>query len=1168
VPSGDKGRVAEPTTAAEPVQVREVTAVAARKGLLHLPCLRARSLTLGVPEGLCAAVTDDPHLVHPDETSQLIKAATANAQGVKLSAAIFDPEAERAGWRAHTAFRTATREGVPASFAVSYRAQYATVDGAGQVRLTGLDEFRRAVTARLDAALDTLYPAVEPTVNLLPSPLLIGAIKQALLARHHDTMVGRKNVSGKLDLYCVTPPSRNMVLLTALPGQGATQTLAAFVQRNAAKPSYVMASYFARHPLLNSEPSDPRSVFLDLSRQLLRDQALPSHIEHEVDVVKVKRFFSQTLANTSGDVGDDKTVVIAVDGLDDIDPLVVPCLNLRRTDGGADAWDPPASNVTIQKPLPATATKVVESFDWIPICLSRNVRFVGTCLKGSETHHTLELREHDSCDPLPLGDIGDGDVETVLAKECERHSVASLRDDEVAVVRGKPEARNLDYLAFVVDSLRQRDELPQYLTRLTALTHLPGTVKELSGVLLKNLEQELGEAFVRTAISQLLCARWGLLECELRELLRRQAAQQAATGKAAAGAGADAGKATPLLNGELFQRLARRLRPVLEDFLPTLQGSGHPVNALHCRLHIRCRTFRSVAAARYLTPETRKRTHHQLAHFYKKHMSTNGPLEARACKEFPYHVVQGGMWETFESTVVSLAFVSQVYLLGLGYGCLRELIRAYNTLDELKEPPEGLTKDAFEALKLKTREYTYFVRDHNVNLVQYPHMVRQIAITCNAESCLHQDAKRYFKTLDKYPHFEPTNKSRGKLHRDKVNACVFAPTGMRFATCSDDRSVRICNLNAEPILPAVQQSVSKVQRLAYSGTSRYLAASCEDRSLFVIDATGGGIVAKLVGPNASIRCLALSARGRFVFCGSEDRNLNVWESETGRHLFTVSHAKYSHHTSPYGAVVKVVPHPMKEDEFFTISEKKLFGWRVRDAALDAYDETLVINAHNTLPLANFHVVCDATFVVTTARDVQPMSPRAEDNVKVFSINTGRCVATLNLGIADPSAPGPVDSCVSPNEQVLAAALSDGGMCLFRTEWRSFAPEESSRGESKPTIVTPYRYITAFRGHPTPTLTAMCFSFDSACIAAVGNQRQLKVWSSSEIPAHADVPLVGGSVATGSLLTALSAADHTIAEFLMDQPATCLDWTPNPVEGGGELIVGDTVGKIHALRLFR
>ena len=100
------------------------------------------------------------------------------------------------------------------------------------------------------------------------------------------------------------------------------------------------------------------------------------------------------------------------------------------------------------------------------------------------------------------------------------------------------------------------------------------------------------------------------------------------------------------------------------------------------------------------------------------------------------------------------------------------------------------------------------------------------------------------------------------------------------------------------------------------------------------------------------------------------------------------------------------------------------------------------------------------------------------------------------------------------------------------------------------------------------LHAMRFSFDSACIAAVGNQRQLKVWSTSETPADSDVANTAGSVATGSLLTALSAADHTIAEFLMDQPATSLDWTPNPVEGGGELIVGDAVGKIHALQLFR
>ena len=58
------------------------------------------------------------------------------------------------------------------------------------------------------------------------------------------------------------------------------------------------------------------------------------------------------------------------------------------------------------------------------------------------------------------------------------------------------------------------------------------------------------------------------------------------------------------------------------------------------------------------------------------------------------------------------------------------------------------------------------------------------------------------------------NRTRAKLHSQPINAAVFAPTGLRLATCSDDRTVKICGLIT------VNQSVSKVTALCYSGTTR------------------------------------------------------------------------------------------------------------------------------------------------------------------------------------------------------------------------------------------------------------------------------------------------------------------------------------------------------------
>ena len=177
------------------------------------------------------------------------------------------------------------------------------------------------------------------------------------------------------------------------------------------------------------------------------------------------------------------------------------------------------------------------------------------------------------------------------------------------------------------------------------------------------------------------------------------------------------------------------------------------------------------------------------------------------------------------------------------------------------------------------------------------------------------------------------------------------------------------------------------------------------------------------------------------------------------------------------------------------------------------------------------------------------------------------------------------------------------------------------------VITPFRSFVAFQDHPTPKLTGIRFSFDSKFVCATGNQRQLKVWSAMTDAAHAavtpsarapsagsrsgvapaegaDTPaattapkstipanMIEEAAAVDSVIEATVAAElaakaaednmvaapviavsatasltEPVAEFLMDQPSTCMDWTPNPTDDGAELIVGDSVGRLRALRL--
>ena len=317
---------------------------------------------------------------------------------------------------------------------------------------------------------------------------------------------------------------------------------------------------------------------------------------------------------------------------------------------------------------------------------------------------------------------------------------------------------------------------------------------------------------------------------------------------------------------------------------------------------------------------------------------------------------------------------------------------------------------------------------------------------------------------------------------------------------------------------------------------------------------------------------------------------------------------------PFGGVSAIIAHPTHEDVFFSVCDKKVLGWKIKDSAWDECVPVLHVNAHNSLPLSTCHLASEGAFLYTCARDLAMPTPqlhRTEDSVKVWSVNTGRCLATLSLGqrkaasqsAADMSSlaalsssmavtalPGPVFTALSPDERVVASAIIDGSIMLHyldpltlpsetgRPPPSTDANEPDANSQGVPfvaAVVQPSRVFSAFQDLASSRIISLKFSFDSALLAAVGNVRQVKVWYTISPGKH---PLEGAEVEAGEATRRQMAvqpphqskrpASESMAEFLMEQTALCLDWTPNPAEDGCEMVVGDAMGKVHCLRLRR
>ncbi|CUG88094.1 WD40 repeat-containing protein, putative [Bodo saltans] len=1142
IPASDK------STPKHPLQYSLHVAAASKSDAILVVCSRKPARQLEAPASMAPLFSDEPSYVHPDAQASAVKAAVANARGVEHKLAGFDFAVQQRAWNQHAAFRQSALDDTPDSQKiVRYQGTFDSADMQGRVFLKNLDEFASNLEARWSIIADRIASSSPAVAN-------IAAAKTAALLADATLHSGvRKQLLGKMDLYSVTPPSRNMLLLHGAAGSTMSSTVAAYVQRSEKKPNYVVVKHFVSQSTIVEEPSDLRSMFLNLLGQLEADKALLSHIANEVDITRVKTAFQEALQKKASKLEDGKVLILAIDGLSELDEAVVPCANLRSSITGGDQWAPsirlapePATTNKDGDATNATAASEDESaalgtaqqqpavtenemWSFIPVCLPRNVRIVGSAISPSPAFTALESRGRDSTDPVILTEFTPNEIDLIVQAELQRIGV-QVSDEDMVLIGSKMGATSLDYLKFVVDSIQNLTEEPQYLSLSATLETLPVTVELFCDQLLFRLERAFGAPLVKRALGYLHFSRWGTSEMNLRDMLSSHDK-----------------KGGRLASTEL-NKLLRMLRPVLSEE-SVVSGAQ---NALTFIVQLRNRTFRRVLVARYFSSYERDvvPVHQQLTHHYLRFIqsSTDHPLKRVAFKELPYHAVKAGMWSLVSETVFSLDFISKCYSLGIGYSIFRECIRAFNTLDAASNAKK------YEALLDKMKQYVYFVRDHNVNLVQFPHLVAQIAIGLAPTSHVYKDANRYFQLHPELPHLVIANRTTAKLHRENVTDAQYAPNGYRFATCSDDRSIRFVNTFGESVLQ-ICQSASKLKLIRYSSTSRYLLGISEDRSNFVFDATSGQLVSKASGHTAVIRAAEFSIRGKFYATGSNDRTLKVWETETGALLATASHSNFTVPSCATGGVSQVIPHPLAEDTFFTVCDKKILGWKLAHLR-DSLEEILCIQGHNTLPLTSLAAACDGAYLIACAGE-EPRSQaadgvRAEENINIWTTSNGRHVATLGRGSA--GAQGPVFAALAPSEKRLAAALADGSIQVYQLDFRSYLTEVTgdSVATAKPVLVQPYLHMTGFAGHATPATSLLRFSHDSALVFAIGNVRQLKVWT-----------VVGNDPATEAEPKKIS----TYAEYLSDQRITALTTSPNPQEEGGSVGLGDATGRVISLRLI-
>ncbi|RNF06504.1 hypothetical protein TraAM80_04008 [Trypanosoma rangeli] len=1150
---------------------------------------------IGVPPSLAPLLTEEPPVEHPDYLqAQIRRTVTVGSdvvcgtQKVECGASL---KAKK--WQEHQLFRDKLLETAPVQELVirNYNATFDFCGEDGQVHLKNLEEFVEAMYRRIRLIMLAHFPRCDdshPTSYQGYNINKFGAKKLELYQKRlHDLLdvcvehaFVKKSITDRLNLYILTPPSRNVFLLHGSEPAPVTTLIGSFASRLLLKDPqrFRIAFHTTLAAPLIEEPTDLREIICHIILQLFPDQDIYRRAIAEVDIVRLQQLLVDVLTDkvkpsetlTKGGGGDVPITVVILDGLDRVLPTVPPCKALRlSTDTGKDIWGTP-------EPSP----QYFDIYGYIPFCLSRNVRLVLGCETNSDMHRQLESRGRDSTELLSLGPITPNDFDEMLRQDILSKVGVTLSDDDFVTIRKKEEALSPEYIMFVVDALRSFNEVPGVGTQ-AVMSSLPGTVKEMVQRVYGNVQNTFGTALVRTCSRLLLSSRWGIYGPQLRGMLH--------------------------LPQRRFNQLLRMMRPLLEHGSLLSLGIKEG-NALHPRLWIRSREFRVLLEQEALQEEgleeDQKVWHDMLTHCYLNVVhdvvareksppifglrSTN-PYERMSVKELPYHVVQAQAWHILFHTVLSMPFLMLVYRNTLGYHLVRELIPAFNTLYEMYELGEltNHTDNAQgenSASLLRLRDYIYFLRHYNARLTEFPHLVLQTAIESAAQyTFVGSDAKEYVTRKMSYHaplvqrramFFEVVACVKPMIHNGAITACLFSPKGNRVTTGSVDRSVCSLSMMNGMTTTRARQAPTRVEGLLYCETGSYHAAVCHDRTLLIYDSTQLKLVSRCDGGifGAPLSSVAFSARGRFYLVATEDLHLRVFETEKGKLLLHVDQRQFLSENDDVKDInirrgyACVLPHRLEDDLFYATCHNVLTKWHLKPTRDEFVREKLLevsftVGSGKTV-LAGTHLLLHPAPFPAQA-DGRRAPPRF---VHLYNLLQGREVAVLT------SSSSQLLYQLSANEKLLASALEDGSVVIHQLPWATLQEENVNK-----MVISPTMEFAAYRESPVATVKALRFRGDSKALFALGNSFEMKFWV---LPRR--VWLDGGDVDASNASSTHLAEDNNIneeeeeelvecatdGEFVLE-PADVTSWDVVQATNtqGAEVVFGDSTGRLTMLRLW-
>ncbi|MEH1922597.1 serine/threonine-protein kinase [Nostoc sp.] len=322
-----------------------------------------------------------------------------------------------------------------------------------------------------------------------------------------------------------------------------------------------------------------------------------------------------------------------------------------------------------------------------------------------------------------------------------------------------------------------------------------------------------------------------------------------------------------------------------------------------------------------------------------------------------------------------------------------------------------------------------------------------------------------------------------------VNTIAISPDGYTLVSGSDDKNIKLWDLNTQKVIASLSGHSQAVKSVAFSPDGQILATASDDKTIKLWQFETLKEISTLLGHSHAVKSVAFSPDGQILASGSWDKTIKLWDVNTGREICTIAGHQLKVNSvafSPQGELLASASYDRTIRLWQIPTRSRGAGSRgqgdINSAELKDYPQGAQDIPPFPLPLAPLPLQnrpcysllstlsghAWAVLTVAFSPDGQILATGSDDNtIKLWEVNTGQLISTL----------------VGHSWSVVAVAFTADGETLLSAScdktvklWRVSTAEE----------------IVTLSGH-VDSVSAVAVSKVTQLIASGSRDKTIKLW---------------------------------------------------------------------------